>query len=200
MRVATMLTTFHFGFDKSLKPAKQDINRVKKLLADAGHGGGLELLLNGPQGRYVRDKEVLEAVAGQLSKAGIKPTVRTHEFVAYLNNYAYKHRGGPVWLIGWGTPTLDAETIYGPLFVSTGNLTTYSNAELDKRYAEAQTMMDEKKRLDLYHAINKLWIDDAAAAPLYQQLDLYGASKRLNWKARSDELIKAYDMSFKAGK
>jgi len=35
------------------------------------------------------------------------------------------------------------------------------------------------------------------AAPLYQQVDLYGASKRLNWKARSDELIKAYDMSIK---
>jgi hypothetical protein len=35
------------------------------------------------------------------------------------------------------------------------------------------------------------------AVPLYQQVDLYGASKRLNWKARSDELIKAYDMSFK---
>jgi hypothetical protein len=60
--------------------------------------------------------------------------------------------------------------------------------------------MDEKKRLEQYHRINKLWIDDAAAAPLYQQLDLYGASKRLNWKARSDELIKAYEMSFRDGK
>jgi ABC-type transport system substrate-binding protein len=57
--------------------------------------------------------------------------------------------------------------------------------------------MDEKKRLEIYHRINRLWIDDAAAVPLYQQLDLYGASKRINWKARSDELIKAYDMSLK---
>jgi len=32
---------------------------------------------------------------------------------------------------------------------------------------------------------------------LYQQMDLYGASKRLTWRARSDELIKAYDMSLK---
>ncbi len=41
--------------------------------------------------------------------------------------------------------------------------------------------MDEKKRLEIYHRINRLWIDDAAAVPLYQQLDL----------------IKAYDMSLK---
>jgi peptide/nickel transport system substrate-binding protein len=42
MRVATMLTQFHFGFDKSLKPVKQDVNHARKLLADAGHGGGME--------------------------------------------------------------------------------------------------------------------------------------------------------------
>ena len=39
--------------------------------------------------------------------------------------------------------------------------------------------------------------EDTLGAPLYQQIDLYGASKRLTWKARSDELIKAYDMSLK---
>ena len=31
------------------------------------------------------------------------------------------------------------------------------------------------------------------AVPLYQQLDLYGANRRLAWKARSDEVIKAYE-------
>jgi len=60
--------------------------------------------------------------------------------------------------------------------------------------------MDEKKRLEVYHRINKLWIDDVPAVPLYQQVDLYGANKRVVWKARSDELIKAYDMSLKGGK
>jgi ABC-type transport system substrate-binding protein len=64
---------------------------------------------------------------------------------------------------------------------------------------EAQTIMDEKKRRDEYWRINKLWVEEAPAVPLYQQVDLYGASKRLNWKARSDELLKAYDMSLKPG-
>jgi peptide/nickel transport system substrate-binding protein len=197
MRVATMLTPLHFGFDPQLKPVKQDLGRAKQLLAEAGFPNGLELTLNGPQGRYVRDKEVAEAVTGQLAKAGIKATLRTYEFVAYLNNLIYKHKGGPVWLIGWGTPTIDAETIYGPLFRTGANLTTYSNPDLDRLFDEAQTIMDEKKRLEQYHRINKLWVEDAAAVPLYQQLDLYGASKRLTWKARSDERIKAYEMTIK---
>ena len=196
-RVATMLTPLHFGYDAALVPIKQDVAKTKKLLAEAGYAGGLELTLNSPQGRYVRDKEVAEAVTGQLTKAGIKATLRTHEFVSYLNNMVYVHKAAPVWLIGWGTATVDAEAVYGPLFRTGSNLGNYSNPDFDGMVDQAQSMMDEKQRLALYHRINKLWIDDAAAVPLYQQIDLYGANKRLNWKARSDEAIKVYDMSIK---
>ena len=197
IRTATMLTPLHFGYDPNLKPVKQDVARTKKLLAEAGFPNGMDLTLNSPQGRYVRDKEVAEAVTGQLNKAGIRATLKTFEFVSYLNTMVYVHKAGPVWLIGWGTPTVDAETIYGPLFRTGSNLGNYHNPDLDGMVDQAQSMMDEKKRLEIYHRINKLWIDDAAAVPLYQQMDLYGASKRLVWKARSDELIKAYDMSLK---
>jgi len=197
MRTATLLTPLHFGYDPSLKPIKQDLGKVKHLLTEAGYPGGLEITLNSPQGRYVRDKEVAEAVAGQLTKAGIKTQLKTYEFVNYLNNLVYVHKPGPVWLIGWGTPTLDAETVYGPLFRTGSNLGNYSNPDFDGMVDQAQTQMDEKQRLATYHRINKLWIEDMPAVPLYQQLDLYGSNKRLNWKARSDELIKAYDMSIK---
>ena len=61
-------------------------------------------------------------------------------------------------------------------------------------------IMDPERRRDLYHKINRLWIEDAAAMPLYQQLDLYGATRRLTWKARGDERIKGYDMAVKDGK
>ena len=196
-RVATMLPSMHFGYDPSLKPIKQDLATSKKLLAEAGFPSGLEITLNGPQGRYVRDKEVLEAVTGQLNKAGIKATMRTYEFVNYLNNMVYVHKAGPVWLIGWGQGMMDAEGIYVPLFRSGNIFANYYNPDYDGMVDQAQTMMDEKQRLAQYHRINKLWIEDQAAVPLYQQIDLYGASKRLNWKARSDELIKAYDMSLK---
>ncbi len=60
--------------------------------------------------------------------------------------------------------------------------------------------MDAKRRRELYTKINRLWVDDAAAMPLYQQLDLYGATKRMVWKARGDELIKGYDMAVKDDK
>jgi peptide/nickel transport system substrate-binding protein len=200
VRVATMLSDKHFGFDPQVKPSKQDVARSKKLLAEAGFANGVDIVLNGPQGRYVRDKEVAEAVTGQLNKAGIRTTLRTHEWGNYLNNMAYVHKAGPIWLIGWGTPTYDAETVYVPLFRSGNIFANWHNADFDGMVDEAQTIMDEKKRLAQYHRINKLWVEEAPAMPLYQQMDLYGANKRLVWKARGDEVIWAYEMALKDGK
>ena len=197
VRVATMLTSLHFGYDASLKPITQDLARSKKLLAEAGFPNGVEIVLNGPQGRYVRDREVGEAVAGQLNKAGIKTTLKTYEFVNYLNNMVYVHKAGPVWLIGWGHPTMDAEAIYVPLFKSPGIFVNWNNEDFNGMVEQAQTQMDEKKRYAEYQKINKLWIEEVPAIPLYQQIDLYGANKRLVWKARSDELIRAYDMALR---
>ena len=92
---------------------------------------------------------------------------------------------------------MDAEAIYVPLFKSPGIFVNWDNADFNGMVEAAQSEMDEKKRLALYHRINKLWIEEVPAVPLYQQIDLYGASKRLGWKARSDELIRAYDMSLR---
>ena len=197
VRVATMLPSMHFGYDPSLKPIKQDLAKAKKLLAESGHASGIDLVLNGPQGRYVRDKEVAEEITGQLNKAGIRTTVKTFEFVNYLNNLVYVHKAGPVWLIGWGSPAMDAETIYGPLFKTPGIFVNWHNEDFNRMFEEAQSIMDEKKRLEQYHRINKLWVEEMPAVPLYQQIDLYGVNKRLNWKARSDEVIQAYTMSLK---
>jgi peptide/nickel transport system substrate-binding protein len=200
IRVATMLPSMHFGFDPKLQPLKSDPARTKKLLAEAGYAGGLEVVLHGPQGRYVRDKEVAEAVAGQLGKAGIHTTLKTFEFVNYLNNMVYVHKAGPIWLIGWGTPTLDAETVYGPLFKSPGIFVNWHHEEFNRMFDEAQGIMDEKKRREQYHRINRLWLEEIPAVPLYQQVDLYGVSKRLNWTARSDEVLQAFTMSLKDGR
>src|SRR2546425_7011099 len=49
--------------------------------------------------------------------------------------------------------------------------------------------------ISLYHRLYRIWLEDAVAAPLYQQIDLYGVNKRLVWHARSDELLRAYDMA-----
>ena len=191
MRVATMLTDKHFGFDPQLKPIKQDLAAIKQLLAEAGFPNGVEIVLNAPQGRYVRDKEVAEAIAGQLTKAGIRTTLRTSTSGATTSTRwpTSTRRGRSGSSAGARRPTTPRRCTCR-CSARGRSCSNYHNADFDGMIDQAQTTMDPKKRLELYTKINTLWIDDAAAMPLYQQLDLYGATKRMVWKAAGDEAIK----------
>ena len=95
IRTATPLTAKHFGYDPTLKPFPYDPAKAKKLLAEAGYPNGIDLVLNSPNGRYPKDKEVAEAVAGQLTKAGIRTQLKVHEWTTYMTNMAYRHNAGP---------------------------------------------------------------------------------------------------------
>jgi peptide/nickel transport system substrate-binding protein len=86
-----------------------------------------------------------------------------------------------------------------PLFRSGNILSNYHNPDFDGMVDEAQRTMDGKRRLELYQRINRLLLDTAAAMPLYQQLDVYGVTTRIEWKARGDERIKGYDMAIRSG-
>jgi peptide/nickel transport system substrate-binding protein len=132
VRLALMLTPKHVGFDPAFKPITQDLARTRELLAEAGFPNGLDMVLNSPQGRYVRDREVAEALAGQLTRAGIRTTLRVHEYGSFLNNMLYVHKGGPIYLSGWGSGGVyDAEGVYDPLFRSGKISSNYYNADLD---------------------------------------------------------------------
>jgi peptide/nickel transport system substrate-binding protein len=189
VRVATPLTTEHFGFDRTIAPARADPGRVRRLLSAAGYPNGLDLALNSPDGRYLKDKEVSEAVAGQLTKAGIRTAVRTFEWGTYLNQMTYVHKAHPMYLIGWGNTTWDADGTLFPLWRSGNPLANYFSAEFDRLVDEAQTTLDAKRRLLLYAKAQRLMLEDGAVLPLYQQVDLYGVNRRVRFTAQSSERL-----------
>jgi peptide/nickel transport system substrate-binding protein len=200
IRTATPLTGKHFGFDRTLSPAKPDLDRVKKFLAEAGFPGGIELTLNSPDGRYLKDKEVSEAVAGQLTKAGIRTRVRTFEWTTYLNQMVYIHKANPMYLIGWGNTTWDADGTLSPLWRSGNPLANHYNADFDGMIDEAQTSVEPKRRLEIYSRAQKLMLDDGAVLPLYQQMDLYGVNRQVSFQALSSEQIVGAWIGLKDGK
>ncbi|MDP2625867.1 MAG: ABC transporter substrate-binding protein, partial [Candidatus Rokubacteria bacterium] len=200
IRTATPLTSKHFGFDKTLAPVKHDPDRVKKLLTEAGFPNGIDLTLNSPDGRYLKDKEVSEAVGGQLTRAGIRTRVRTFEWTTYLTQMAYIHKANPMYLIGWGNTTWDADGTLTPMFRSGNPLANNHSADFDGMMDEAQTTVDPKRRQELYARGQRLLLDDGAVLPLYQQIDLYGVNKRVTFQALSSEQIIGAWLSLKDAK
>jgi peptide/nickel transport system substrate-binding protein len=197
VRTPTVLTSKHFGYDPNQKPIPFDPAKAKKLLAEAGYPNGIDLVLNSPNGRYPKDKEVAEAVAGQLTKAGIRTQLKVHEWTTYMNNLAYRHNSGPMWLIGWGNTVWDADYTYTPMFRTGQILANYWNPEFNNLLEEGQTNMDPKKRLQAYYRADRIFVEDGAAIPLYQQIDNYGVNRNIQWTARPDERIEGFNMSLK---
>jgi len=186
----------YFGYDASVPGYKHDLAKAKALLAKAGYpdGKGISLVLNAPIGRYNRDREIAEAIAGQLQAAGIQTTVRPQEWVSYsdqLNRRALT----PMYELGWNQPSADADGVITALFTSSAPLSCYGNPEIDKLADQARGELDVAKRKALYKQIATILHDDAPWIVMFQYEDLYATSKRLRWHPRGDEWIRAYEMS-----
>jgi peptide/nickel transport system substrate-binding protein len=189
------LTDKHFGYDPSVKPFDYDPEKAKKLLAEAGVKD-LEFTINSPAGRYLNDKEMAEAVAGDLTKIGIKATVKTHEWGTYMNRM-YNHNNPPAYILGWGNTSFDADFTINPLMRSGKVLSNIALPKLDTLIDQGISTMDPKKRQKIYSDMVKYIKEEVPWAWAYQQIDIYGVNERLNWKARTDELMPVFDMSFK---
>jgi peptide/nickel transport system substrate-binding protein len=191
------LTDKHFGYDPAVKPEDYNPEKAKKLLAEAGYPNGFDFVINSPNGRYLNDKEMAEAVAGDLRKIGIRANVKTHEWGTYMNNMMYAHNAAPAYLLGWGNTSFDADFTINPLMRSGLLLSNVSFPKLDALIDQGISTMDPKKRLQIYSEAVKVIKEEVPWAWAYQQVDIYGVNERVNWKARTDERLVVYDMSFK---
>ena len=68
----------------SLKPYPYDPEKAKSLLEEAGFPSGFSVSFKAPDGRYLQDKQVAEAIVGQLEKVGIKADLETTEWSTYV--------------------------------------------------------------------------------------------------------------------
>jgi peptide/nickel transport system substrate-binding protein len=164
--------------------------KAKALLAQAGYpdGKGLDMVLNAPIGRYNKDKEIAEAVAGQLSQTGAKVTTKIQEWTQYVNQTSNRSLT-PMYELGWGNDSYDADNTLTSLFTTGARLSTYSNPELDKLVAEARYEIDPQKRQAMYSKALAIIHEEAPWLFLFQYEDLYASSKRVVWQARGDELF-----------
>lgn len=194
--VAIPLTPEHFGYTDAVKPVKFDPDGAKKLLAEAGVTN-LELQFDTPNGRYNFDKEMAEAIAGQLQKnLGIKVNLKVNEWGNHVALMQSREQKG-LYLLGWGNASWDADGTLVQLLTSKGSFSTYQNSKFDELVAAAATNMDPEKRKQLYADALKIFDEERPWIYQWRQKDVYGVSKRINWKARSDERIYVYSATLK---
>ncbi len=187
----------HHGFSGSLDPYPHDPSRARELLADAGHPGGFSIAMDSPSGRYLMDRETAQAVAGQLEAIDVEVALNVQEWGVYVDKIMSRQLT-ELFLIGWGNATFDADATMYPWFRSGQQFCYFEDDALDAALDLARETMDMDVRQDRYIEIMQLLHEEAPWIFLHQQMDIYGISDRIEWNARPDELIHAYEARLRA--
>lgn len=185
-RVVVSLPRDAFGYPAGMQPYPYDPAKARQLLAEAGYPNGFTIPLTSRQGYLLKDKEIMEATMGFLSKVGIKVVPKFMEPGVYAQVSERKGREGLIYP-GWSGA--DADLVWYPLLVSGQYQSYFSNKELDELILKGRSTLDPKKRMEAYEAAAALIKEEAPHLPMFQAPLVYGVNARLQWQARSDTLI-----------
>jgi peptide/nickel transport system substrate-binding protein len=188
-----------FGVSPNLKAEAYDPEGAKKLLAEAGWGGGFGLTLHGPNDRYINDDKIAQAIGQMLTRVGIEAKIETMPRSVYFSRAS---RGGPnktpefsFILVGWGAGTGEASSPLKSLLhtydkargFGASNRGRYSNPEVDKIVEDALATVDDAKREKLLQKATEIAINDLGIIPLHYQVNTWATRPGLAYTPRTDE-------------
>jgi peptide/nickel transport system substrate-binding protein len=184
---ASFVSPTTFGFNPALKPIPHDPARAKRLLAEAGYPNGIDVALDASYGKYPKDKEIAEAIAGQLTSVGIRTTVKSYEW-GVLTKRIFSHQASPLALIGWGDQNFDPES-HNRLTLRSGSTWSQSNDPiLDALIDKIATEMDPDKRKAMIYEEQEYLRQSHPVAYILRMALVAGVSRKLDWwRLRADE-------------
>lgn len=181
-----------FGYVPELRPQKADPAASRRLLAEAGYPNGFRLTIHSTNDHYVNDRQVAQAIAIMLTKAGIRTRVESLPssiFFARANKLEFSFL-----LAGWNSDTGMAESAMKALLaryapgtgMGSANRGRYDNPAFDLALGEALKTLDDDQRRQLLSQATRLAMGDAGIVPLYFQANVWAARKGLLVTPRED--------------
>jgi peptide/nickel transport system substrate-binding protein len=171
------------GYDESLAPYSYDPDKAKSLLSEAGVSGLSTTIAATNSER----KDLVEAIAGYLSDAGIATTVEIQE-VATFNGQWTDASAPPLRYATW-RPMFDPFNLLNLVFSEKGFLSRHKNPDIQALIDQAAVATDPATRAGLYQQLGKVMFDQPAALYLWDVTALYGTAAGLNWSPRPDDAI-----------
>ena len=181
-----------FGYNPALRPYPYDPARAKQLLAEAGYPSGIDVTLHAGMGTMVNDKHLVESIAETWSKVGIRAKIQMMEMGArqkMLNDRAVPANG---MLLGNPQSTLlDADGSLWRLWHPNGfNGKYWTGSQPGQRFhdlmEQARYTLDARKRKELYTEATQIIHDEKPWLELFQEIIVYGTTKRVGFKPRPD--------------
>lgn len=183
-----LLSPTWFGYDPRLKAVPYDPAKAKALIAAAG-ANGKTLNLVGETGRWLKDRELIEAAAQFWRSIGLKVNVQIFAFPQYLNRLFDQKSRPDVIFVSHSNELYDADRTFTTYYAPNGIGASNANKTVQKLVDKARTTLDAKKRLAMYLNVDQIAYKQAYFVWLVNNKALWGMSKKLVWQPRQDSFI-----------
>jgi peptide/nickel transport system substrate-binding protein len=177
-----------FGHFKMDHQYDYNPEKAKQLLKEANFDFSKTVSMRTPQGRYLFDKQVSEAVQAYLQAIGVKAELRTYDWPTYIAGLQKPLAESEleVFLLGWGPLILDADMgLYGQFTCEVNppkglGSAFYCDPEYDTIMKDSRKEQDPQKRLALLKkASQKVW-DDSPWLWLHVEKFVLAYSSKIN--------------------
>ena len=182
-----------FGFNDAIEPYPYDPEQARQLITEAG-AEGKTIVLVGEAGRWLKDRELIEAVGNYWQQAGVNVEYRIEEFGEYLNQlFDRNSRPDAVFVVN-SNELLDADREMSFAYMPGGTASSNNDEELGEWVKAARVETDVEKRKELYAKATQKAHDEYYLVPLLNMQDVYGFSERLEWTPRVDAKLLVKEM------
>ncbi len=177
-----------FGYDANIHWYGYDPQKAKDLLQEASVADGFDFTLNCPDGRYLNDKAMAEAIAQQLHEVGVRANVQVWEQSVYVTKWRQRELL-PSYMTAWGGAGLFDGDILSNAFSTSSPLSIWDDSKLDDLLARAGQSVNADQRKDLYFQAQELVYDDCPCLPVWQQNSIFAVANKVDWKPELDSQI-----------
>lgn len=170
-----------YAFNPNLKPYPYDLKKAQELIAQAGVKG-VKINYGCPNGRYLMDKQIGEAVAGFLQKVGFEINFESTEWATYITEvYKGDKMKYDLHFLAWGCINLEPDFALTNKFHSkwTPPTTAYKNPEVDKLINEGRTKFGDEEVRKVYFKAQELVWNDCPWIFLHYQPEITGVNRQL---------------------
>ncbi len=180
------------GYAPDLGPRYDyDPAKAKQLLAQAGYADGFDVDFYTTVNRFPKDKEIATAIVNMLNQVGIRAKLQLPEFATYIAQFG---RGEyAAYYVGRGDVTDPSEYLQQYFRTGVTKRINFSDPEVDRLLVAQARELDPAKRTALLRDAQTKILEQVPVVFLYQYQDIYGASSRVEFAPRMNEMIFAWD-------
>jgi peptide/nickel transport system substrate-binding protein len=176
-----------------------DPDRARELLAEAGVEEGFEVTMDAPNGRYIKDSDLAQAIAQNFEDIGFRINLRVLEWSVYAGELLPSGNPDPLYFLGLGSPFSGEQELFYVHPDYSLNYTFWEDEEYVEKFAQLNQSVDADERRELMYEIQEIVQRECPWVFLWHQVDFYGAAEGLDWEARADERIWIAESSFGPG-